>query len=119
MDNTSKLKTGAICIAGVMAAAIFFAAGYIIGKNTPSVHEAQAVEAISMPEPPEEPKYYELSLGGNMLCLYEIDGDEKVMIAGEHISPGIFPENDRRELEKGIRFEELSKAQTAFEDFIS
>ena len=75
------------------------------------------------PEPPEATEtpviYYSLQSDGNLLKLYEVNGDTKKAVKSVPFNPEMFPAEDRQLLEKGIKANTLEEGIETMENFVS
>ncbi len=112
----------AICAVYIVLAAVFFSMGYGIGRlAVPEEAVAVLDEAVINTDTEVVAEvWYEVCTEDNRLCLYRLRGsDERVELASEEISAGLFPHDDRNELGDGLIFESFEAAQACFEDFVS
>lgn len=102
--------------------AVFFIAGYSIGKRTlpPTlIHEAAAIStAPAETSAPSAPKY-RVILEDNELRLYCDDMGLSRLMSSEKVSPDSFPSRDVAILKEGIVFDNTEAALTLMENFLS
>ena len=63
--------------------------------------------------------YYLLQNENDILKLYEINGDERVLIKSVQINSQILPQEDKRKLEIGIKTTNIEEGFNLIEDFSS
>lgn len=117
---TRRIISASLCMA---VAALFFYCGYMIGGSGAAVTASRAKtenEPTAAPALSENTEItYEICASQGRLYLFEVSGGEKSLLAGDEISPELFPPQDQRELEEGIIFDDPDAARAAFEDFVS
>lgn len=120
-----KLKNTLTVSSYVLLVALFFAAGYAIGK-TGEVEEVPVSAPIQTPaadffagEAEVRSPVYEVIIEDGVLKINKCIGEDKTTIVSEEISEDVFPRSDIEELGRGVEFSRLEEAQQMFENFVS
>ena len=113
----------------ILAGAFCFTGGFLIGSLTleqahpqemPAAVTAAPAAESARPVIEQEPVQisYMVSCEDGRLCLYSVSGEGRELIREESIDPGLYPEEDRRKLEKGIFASDLENALAVWENFV-
>lgn len=76
-------------------------------------------EQIPSPTPDNQSIYYILKNENDILCLYEVVGEEKNLIKQLNINSQFLPQEDREKLKNGITLNSLEDGFSLIEDFTS
>lgn len=116
------LKNSAIITAYVLLIGVFFTVGYAWGnknvKTKTAAGENQTMEVSQIKSDVEETNYL-LIIENSQICIYKTDGGQRQLIQSDHITEGIFPSVDIKQLREGIRVNSYEEAQQIFENFVS
>ena len=106
----------------LLLAAVFFSAGYFLGRSTVAQPVIREAASISIPQPAtEEPRQtkYRVILEDGELRLYCDENGMSRMMSAEKISSDSFPSRDIAILREGIVFDSSEAALTLMENFLS
>lgn len=117
----NRIRNSIIIAAYVLLVGVFFCGGYAIGsmQETSSKMTENVTKPVAAVNPVQEETVYKLSLENGRLSLYKVSEGINELMAYEDISTDIYPQEDIRELEGGVVFDNIEEAQMLFENFVS
>ncbi len=122
-------RTPIYVVSVLLAGAFCFTGGFLVGSLT--MPRAYTEEIVKRPinTPPAESlrpvietkpvqESYMISCEDNKLRLYSVSEEGREVVREENIDPGLYPEEDRQKLEKGIFAQSLEDALIIWENFV-